>query len=66
MGYRVKATTGKGAVVSIVVATPAAAIAKFGEYRDDGFSLISVLDPDGKVITVEQLTALSAPLADSM
>ncbi len=62
MGYRVRASTGAGAV-SVVVATPAAALSKIDEYRDDGFSLISVADMDGNAITVKQLAALGRPQA---
>ena len=52
-----------GAGVFVIVETPAAALAKLEEYREDGFGEILVKDLDGKAVAIEELAKL-APLAE--
>jgi hypothetical protein len=56
--FRVFARNGAGGV-SVVVATPAAALRKVEEFRDDGFRTVSVLEASGTTITETELTAMA-------
>jgi hypothetical protein len=55
MAYRISATTGLGAAVSVIVETAEQALVKIAEYREDGFASIAVRDMYGLEVDPEEL-----------